>query len=728
MAAKKRTKSKSTQRAGKKNISTTPKKEKPSSSMPKLFVQDAPNPDNPIFKKVFWAVSILFLLLMPALSFQYGIAGDETDMHLYGQDVLKYYTSGGEDRTFEQSSKYNPNGILKYYGGLFDIIAESTNNLFGLTETSPYETRHFINALFGFMGILFAGLAGYLIGGWRMGLLALIFMAISPRYFGESMNNTKDIPFAATYMAGLFFMIKYLKELPRPKWSTAAFLAIAIGLCINTRVGGLLLIPYFAVFLFIEIMLRRKMFFGDLGQKNWKNVMGYTLLPLGIVIVGYFIGSLFWPYALGNPITNPVAALSEMTKYPVNIRILYGGDHLFSADVPWNYIPNWIIRSNPSIILFGVFASIFFFFNRLKYRSTKYIAFIGFAALFPIFYAILQRSNLYDGWRHFLFVYPALTILAAYAWDWILHYLDTQKAVFQYIGKGILGLGIAMPIIWSVLNHPNQVVYFNPLFGGMKGNYANYELDYYMNSVKQACDWIIENEDLTKEKIVIATTTTEQVENYFKDYPNIQVIYARYYQRYARNWDYGIFYNRYITREQLLNGSYPPPQTVYTVDVGGKPICAVVKHEDKSVQEGFQAMKDRDFNTAIQKFEIETQARPLNDLAWQGLAQSYATIGDVAKALDAANKGLDVDPRSATMLYLKGNIQINIKDVEGAAQTAAQITTVKPRYAGGWFIDAQVKALQGLRNQALESATKAIQYSGNNEAFVNSVREWASKI
>lgn len=724
MAAKKKTKTKTTQKTSKK----TPKKAASSSSKPKWFVLQEPDLQNPIYKKVFWGVSILFLLLMPALSFQYGIAGDETDMHFYGQDVLKYYTSGGEDRSFEAGSKYNPNGILKYYGGLFDIIAEGTNNLFGLTESNPYATRHFINALFGFMGVLFAGLTGYLIGGWRMGLLALIFMAISPRFFGESMNNTKDIPFAATYMAGLFFMIKYLKELPRPNWKTAALLAVAIGLCINTRVGGLLLIPYFAVFLFIEIMLNRKGFFSDLGQKNWKNVAGYTLLPIGIVVIGYFIGSWFWPYALGNPITNPVAALTEMTKYPVNIRILYGGDHLFSAEVPWAYIPNWILRTNPIVVLLGIFAGIFFMFSKLKYAATKYIGYIAFAALFPIFYAIVKRSNLYDGWRHFMFVYPALSILAAFGWNWILNIFDNKTSNLKHIGHALLALGIAVPLIWSVLNHPNQVVYFNPLFGGMKGNYANYELDYYMNSVKQTCDWIIENEDMTKEKITIATTTTEQVRHYFRDYPNVSIKYVRYYQRYGSVWDYGIFYNRFITREQLLNGSYPPPQTVYTVDVEGRPMCAVVKQDNKAANEGFKALKARDFNTALIKFEEETKQRPLNDLAWQGLAQCYATIGDIPKALVAVNNGLEVDPRSATMLYLKGNIHIQQQDIENAALTAAQITKVKPRYAGGWFIDAQVKALQGMRNQALESATKAIQYSGNNEAFVNSVKEWASKI
>ena len=693
------------------------------------WFQEEPLVDpNPVFKKIFWGLAILFACLMPLLSTQYGIAGDETDMHFYGQDVLKYYTSVGEDRSFEKDKKSNPGGILKYYGALFDIAAEGSNNLLGTTQTAPYTVRHILSALFGFVAILFAGLTAWLIGGWRMGLLALIFMLVSPRFFGESMNNTKDIPFATTYIFALFFLIKYLKELPRPKWKTSGMLAMGIGLCINTRVGGLLLIPYLFLFVFLEMGIQWPVFSKALMEKSWRQLTGYTLLPLGIAISGYLLGSLFWPYALGNPITNPVTALSEMTKYPVNIRILYGGEHIWSENVPWDYLLNWIARTSPLVVLLGVLACLFVLPKQLKKRNAKFVLYIAFAAFFPVLYAITKKSNLYDGWRHFLFVYPSMVILAAFAWNFLLDFLKKKRRSVQYAGKGILALGVAYPLLWSVINHPNQVVYFNPLFGGIQGNYGKYDLDYYMNSVKQASDWLKEKEDLSGPEIVIATTTLEQVKQYFKDMPNVKVVYVRYYQRYDRRWDYGIFYNRFINKNQLLNGSFPPPQTVHSVTAGGVPLCVVVKQTDQTAQDAFEALKQRNYALAASKFELETKTHPNDELAWMGLGQCYTFSGNLPQAMKAFEQGLKRHPDNATMLYVKGSIQMRQNKLNEAFQTLKHLTEVQSRFGSGWFLFAQVQAKQGLRKAALESAQKALNYSGNNKNFIKQVQDWAKSI
>ena len=71
----------------------------------------------PLFKKVFFGISVLLLIIMPLLSFDYGITGDELVHKQNGENVLKYLATGGVDTTYRTYKN------LYLYGGLFDASA-----------------------------------------------------------------------------------------------------------------------------------------------------------------------------------------------------------------------------------------------------------------------------------------------------------------------------------------------------------------------------------------------------------------------------------------------------------------------------------------------------------------------------------------------------------------------------------------------------------------------------
>ena len=47
-------------------------------------------------------------------------------------------------------------------------------------------------------------------------------------------------------------------------------------------------------------------------------------------------------------------------------------------------------------------------------------------------------------------------------------------------------MGLAEPALFCLRNHPNEVVYFNPLLGGPRGAFGRFDLDYWGNCVYQA--------------------------------------------------------------------------------------------------------------------------------------------------------------------------------------------------------------------------------------------------
>jgi hypothetical protein len=161
------------------------------------------------WRSLFWAISLMLLILMPLLSLDYGITGDEQPRTMDAVANLHYFLYGPSRQFMHRLNDY---GIFfdliptVLYGIIFDSIrnvanypvAWMDNVTVSSLETIPYwfETRHVINSLFGWACILFTGLAAQLLGGWRLAVLAQLILALSPRFFGHCMNNPKDIPLA----------------------------------------------------------------------------------------------------------------------------------------------------------------------------------------------------------------------------------------------------------------------------------------------------------------------------------------------------------------------------------------------------------------------------------------------------------------------------------------------------------------------------------------------------
>jgi tetratricopeptide (TPR) repeat protein len=576
----------------------------------------------------------LMLVVMLWASKDFGITGDEVTQNTYGEKVYDYFASMGKD----QSALSFKN--VYYYGGFYDLLCATVNKVL---HADTYNTRHFINAIFGFLVIVAAGAWAKWYKGWGAALLTAWFLFMTPRFFGESMNNPKDIPFALGMTLGAYFICRFFAEFPKPSWKTSIFLALSIAYAIGIRVGGLLLIPFFVVaFVFNYWFAWRK-------ADDFKiNSLGPLLVRCVLIsVLGYFGGLLFWPYALQAPLSNPLTALGEMSQFSTGIRMLFADEHIMSSDVPWYYIPKWLWITTPLIILMGLIASPQLFFRKdIKFKDTL---FLFFAALFPLLYVIYKKSPLYDGWRHMLFIYPALMVIAALSFLALGSYIKHKYA--GYIVTAVIVIGLMLPAKWCLANYPNQVVYFNEIVGGIDGAYGYYETDYYMNSVKQAALKLASMADLyhANQKVVIGTNAIEPMQHYMKMInPNIECVYVRYYQRYDKQWDYCILYSRFVDKNILQNNYFPPSNAIATIKADHTPLCTILKKSPSS-QDAFRASQlfnNKDYANAAMAYRQALSEDPNNETAYNYLAISLASIGHMDEAIDAINKGLKFNPAS----------------------------------------------------------------------------------
>lgn len=607
----------------------------------------------PLAKKIFILLAAGLLLLMTTISHQYGISGDENFHRMYGHHIVDFYKTFGKDRT--AASEVGADSLMVFYGGLFDGSSAAISD--ALPSVNEWDIRHFINSVYGWIAILCAALVAVEIGGWQAGIIVLLFMSLSPRFFGESMNNPKDITMATGYMIAYVFIIRFLKQLPKPSLKTTLALGAAIGIAMGIRIGGLLLIPYLFLFYGLGMIaiygMGTLLDFSRFKEIVWPSFR-YVLLAS---LFGYCLSLIFWPYALVDPISHPLKALTIASKFPAQIRILFDGQQIMSTDVPWFYEPKWILISTPLFGLIGLILSIVLPSVYKKENKALYIGFLYFTILFPLGYIIYKKSVLYDGMRHVYFVYPSIIILAGLSFNYLINRFERDK---KYVVVASMIVLMALPARWMFANHPNEYVYFNEIEGGIQKAWGNYELDYYMNSVKQCADWLKTNETLKRkdgQKTTIYTNAVAPCNFYFmQDSATTGVGYVSYRNRCTVDADYLILYNRFVDRDLLLNGCYPPEQTVHTITADGVPLACVVKKEDKGDYLAIEAIKKNEFETARQLLEPYCAKYPKNDVALMNLGLAYlqtaqANPSNIQKGMSVLNSSLALNKENPNAIY-----------------------------------------------------------------------------
>lgn len=606
-----------------------------------------------VYKKTFGISAILMLFTMLFVAPDYGITGDETHLNFYSHEVNKFYKTMGKDTAcFNLPVFHDKDRVLKFYGAGFEISATILKKLLPVWE---YDARRYANALFGFAAMIFTGLIAFRLAGWRAALVALWIIFLSPRFFGHSMNNPKDIPFAATSAFAVWAMMIYFDKLQQMKVKYILLTGLAIASAINIRFGGLLLFGYFGLFLVIEI-IRKNNGIGKVFSNPWIILKPYFFSALFTIIIGYFCGMLLWPYGLYNPFKHPFDALDKFGKLDVSLRQVFEGQFYMSAELPWYYLPKMIGITTPLVFILGLAMALPLFYNFRKNIPLNRVMLVLFAGLFPVFYIIYTKANIFHEWRHTYFAYPPLVAISACSWHLLFNI--KSKALLKFVAPTLFFLLLLLPVSWMLKSHPHQYLYYNEFIGGIEKAKGVYVLDYWMNSMKEAYEWTVKNAPLPKDgsKLVITSTAHPQMLEYFKGKEDkYQIGYDRYYQRHETAWDYGLFYADFISPSQLKNPkTWPPDGTVHTIEANGTVIGVVIKRENLEDFYAFEALNANNFQKAIAHFQNALKSYPNSETLHGGLGMAYLNIGNTDLALQHLVKSIQLYPENAQSYFYLG--------------------------------------------------------------------------
>ncbi|GHV36590.1 hypothetical protein FACS1894178_7970 [Bacteroidia bacterium] len=639
-----------------------------------------------------------------------GMNGDEGFQRDQAENVYNYYSTFGKDTAAVNAT---PEWNLPFYGQVGDNLAYAIWQWTG-QGFDEMNIRHGVNAIFGWLAMLFAGLIAYAVSKkWYAAIITFVFLFFSPRFLGHSFNDIKDVAFASMMLAATYFMLRFFqkfKEKPKVPIRIVIGLAVTIGLAIGIRVGGILLIAYMG--LFAIVWLLKEYISSRYNKKNSQNKVAISanrgnigfsfkrLFVYGLIVsvAGLLIAMLLWPFALKDPFHNIMYAFKEMSHFASSMRQVWEGNAVWSDMFPWYYTPKYIFMTIPVAVIIGFILS-FFFSNNKNNRFEMFIVY--FTVIFPIFWIVYSKANVYGGWRHVMFAYLPMVVLAGLGFNGLIEKVKKIPALSGTTVKIVLSalpfLLLIMPIIHVVKNHPYEYVYFNEFVGGVKNAYGNYEMDYYYHSTREATEWVMKDaatqiqkdsqSTINTKKIKVATWHTASV-GYFlkKDSTHFQCDFSRWYQRSENDWDYAVFTITGIDPYQLKGEFFPPKNTVYQVKVDNIPICIVLKREDYSGYIATQFKQNNQIDSAVFYYKKALEYDPHDEVSLGDLADIYFQTGKYDESAQLLERGLQVAPNDASMNYYFANYKLMKGDVQGAISICTQQIDYNPKNSGMYFL------------------------------------------
>ena len=455
----------------------------------------------------------LVFSLISLISFKdFGVSIDEWELRIHGFVNLKYVMTNLFSLSTVELDRILQIPILdSYYGTHGAYFATFISFIEYFFNVQDEQKVYFISHLINHLVFILANFYFFLIIKDRYnnhiyGLLGALFLFLSPRIYGESFYNRKDIFFLSIFIINLYYGIAFLKV---TSIKNSILFSLTTALCIDIRIMGIVLTPIILFFTYLK----------NLKIKKTKILIPYLLF----LILGPIITILFWPFLWANPINNFLEVFHTMSNFHWGGYNLYFGEYILASHLPWHYTFVWIGITTPIFYLFLFLIGFFLISLRIKRRIFNIkdksedndiwsgdnelqdlINYLIFAV--PIFLVISLNSTLYDGWRHLYFIYPSflyISLKGLYLIN-ISFFKKSSWIVLSLTIPFLLHIGYQM-----VKDHPHQNVYFN-FFAG-NNTHLKFEVDYWGLSNKQAFEILLSEDN--KKTILIGAAGPLSLEN-----------------------------------------------------------------------------------------------------------------------------------------------------------------------------------------------------------------------
>ncbi|MBU0762682.1 MAG: glycosyltransferase family 39 protein, partial [Candidatus Altiarchaeota archaeon] len=322
----------------------------------------------------------------------------------------------------------------------------------------------------------------------KTALIGPTILYLTPRIFAHSFFNLKDIPYMTAYTAGIYFLLRYLKDKSR---KNTIYFAVATSFAINMRLPGAMLAATAFTVIGLDAVAKRK-----IPHQDIKNLPTYLTTTLILVI-------LLWPYLWEDTLTKLIEITKTSANYNYGYPVVFLGEYIKPYNLPGYYIPLWILITTPPLYLAGFAAGVIISirkFSRKTERTAENILPYIWVGI-PVTAVLILKPILYDGWRHMYFIYPPITLYTAMGLTEIYAKIKDKKIRTTYVV--LIALSIAYTGYWMAYNHPIQNVYFNTLGHTFFDLQQSFDLDYWCVSHRKQIENLLEKTNPSKVTVFI---------------------------------------------------------------------------------------------------------------------------------------------------------------------------------------------------------------------------------
>lgn len=441
-------------------------------------------------------IFLAYLALGVRIYKDYGISADEYTEHLSTLVNVKYALnflnvdrmSGFDIPDLETYSERNYGVFLQIPSVIFDMKEMGLGDVF--------YGRHlytFLLCLVGYIAFFF--LLKTLFHSNLMGLLGTLMVVLYPRFFAEQFYNIKDMVFVSTFMVCMFTTVKLIKSKFSLGWLFAFGISVAIST--NVRIVGIVFLLLILGYILVDFIL------GKTAQ-----VVGYEarcthplVCGVGLLLIWFVSYVVMSPVTWKNPFRGVWEVFSQFSQYDNwDSTIVFMGNVIGKVQIPWYYVPIWILISVPVWYLLLCVAtaitSLYLCIKKIRNKDSfwlllvtryKYVAWCVLLMAIPWIGVVVMHSTLYNGWRHCYFLLPPLVLFTLFGVD----YLFRKGRRYFVAPLLIIILGGSLQIAWIWNNHPYEMVYLNSI-----GKYvgAQFDRDYWHLATLDTVRYIAQNE------------------------------------------------------------------------------------------------------------------------------------------------------------------------------------------------------------------------------------------
>jgi hypothetical protein len=305
--------------------------------------------------------------------------------------------------------------------------------------------------------------------GWRVGLVALVLIALNPFYLADSRVNRAEAVITGLLTLSVLFLIRY-GETRQRRWLIVS--GVAGGFSFLTKIQGLVILPVVGVLLlFFEVERWRDRRTQAVSREFLTLCLSLALWILAALLVWV----VFWPAMWVRPLDVLTLVFNYVTRKAGSegINLFFMGRHFYNQDPGALFYPVVALMRMTPLTTIGLVLASWGGIRSLRKGSVlnqdsgRLVVVVPLLIYIALYTAAMSLGS-HKQDRYLMPIFPALDILAAIGWVYLWDQCSERWSPLRASRWGLIALGgfLLVQLVSVLPYHPYYFPYFNPLLGG----------------------------------------------------------------------------------------------------------------------------------------------------------------------------------------------------------------------------------------------------------------------